>query len=128
MQCVGRNLACHQLGQKQFARNFMKHPRSCVSYVVHVSHVSINIPHVSICFYMFLHVLQVPYVFTCFYIASILQSTCFYRSNLPPIGAKTICQKFCKFEISRNAAVSMFMFLLWSARVKLDQKSNPVLK
>ena len=48
--CVERNLACHQLGQKQFARNFMKH----------------------LVFHMFL------YLFTCFFICSTSFQFSFY--------------------------------------------------
>ena len=45
-----------------------------------------------------------------------------------PIGAKTICQEFRKFEISRNAAVSMVRFshLTQDRRsVNIHKKSNP---
>ena len=45
-----------------------------------------------------------------------------------PIGAKTICQEFRKFEISRNAAVSMVRFShLTQDRRSVNIHKSPIL-
>ena len=116
LQCVGRNLACHQLGQKQFARYFMKHP--CVLSYEHIScfykystcfHTFLYVSSCitgSICFYVFLHRFYITiYTFlhsfyiTIYMFLQVKPATNWGENNLPEILQIWDFTKCCRVNV-----------------------------